>query len=75
MPLPATVVTTPSGEMVRMRALDVSVTNTVPLALTATPCTSEKVAAAPVPSWLPAEPPASVLTTAPGIVTLRMAEF
>jgi hypothetical protein len=71
-PLPASVVTTPPGVSLRMRWLFLSATMTLPLLSTATPEGSMNKAPAPAPSENPYDPPpASVVTTPPG-VTLRM---
>ena len=66
-PVPASVVTAPPGEILRMRLLPVCATITLPLQSTATPVGEEIAAPAPVPSANDCEPsPASVATTPPG---------
>ena len=74
--VPASVVTTPAGVILRMVELFVSATYTAPAASTATPNGLLKRAPAPVPSALPllAAVPASVLTTPAGVI-LRMVEL
>ena len=66
-PPPASVVTTPAGEIWRILWLPESATVTVPSVPTATPNGALKLAAAPVPSALPAAfaaEPAHVATVA-----------
>ena len=71
-PEPASVVTTPAAVIFRIVLERLSATYTVPSAPTATPSGLLNVAAAPVPSALPAAPePASVVTT-PAAVIFRI---
>ncbi len=71
-PLPASVVTTPPGETLRIAEFNVSATSTFPPASTATPQGRSKVAPVPTPLVNPRTPlPACVVTTPPG-VTLRI---
>src|SRR6476660_3485289 len=71
--VPARVVTTPAGVILRMVQLARSATYPMPVASTATPVGRLKRAAAPVPSVLPVLPavPARVVTTPAGVI-LRM---
>ena len=74
--VPASVVTTPAGVILRIVLFPSSATYTFPALSTAAPNGSLKLAAAPVPSALPVTPavPASVVTT-PVEVTLRIVAF
>ena len=68
-PLPAKVVTTPAGVIIRIRSLPLSATYTFPAASVPNPKGSLNEAAVPVPLVLPAIPlPAKVLTTPAGVI-------
>ena len=70
-PFPASVDTIPPGVTLRMRWPPVSPTKTLPLESTATPRGRQNEAAVPAPSAnAPGPPPASVLTTPPGVTFL-----
>ena len=71
-PLPAKVLTTPPGDTLRMRWLEESTTNTLPMESMDTPQGPLNEALVPAPSAKAAVPlPASVDTTPPGVI-LRM---
>ena len=71
-PLPASVVTTPTGVTRRMRWLPKSATKMSPLAITDRPRGLLKAAPAPVPSVNAPVPLPASRVTAPVVVTLRM---
>src|SRR5262249_3296994 len=68
--VPATVVTTPAGVILRSVWFSVSVTKTLPAGSTATPVGLWKRAAGPVPAAVPggSAAPASVVTTPPDVI-------
>ena len=65
MPLPANVLTTPAGVIIRIKLLPKSATNTLPALSVVIPMGTLNEAAVPVPLALPAAPlPANVVTVA-----------
>src|SRR5215831_16058982 len=74
--VPASVVTTPAGVILRIVLFPGSATYKFPAVSVATPAGPENAAAAPLPSALPKTPavPASVVTTPAGVI-LRIVWF
>jgi hypothetical protein len=64
-PEPASVLTAPEGETMRMRLLPQSATSTMPLGWSTTPAGPLKAAAVPLPSAKAAAPPPARVDTAP----------
>ena len=69
---PASVDTTPAGEMIRRRLLPRSATSTLPPSVTATPYGELKAAAVPSPSAKLGAPVPAIVVTTPAGVTRRM---